>query len=190
MRLRSKAFVLGLLMVAFATSAHAQGSPYNLLGFGEPLFTRLAHLEGIGGGGTGLSDGRVVNDLNPAAWSWLSRARLETSFRFERVSSELNAASAVGNDFRFSGLSFGSPIWNDHKASIALGFAPLTNSSHEIRDTSASASKSYVSEGGVSLAFIGGSIMPTPGIALGSKLDVLFGNVRRLGESSFEGDNA
>lgn len=190
MRSILKALIIGLTSIAAASSASAQGSPYNLLGFGEPVFTRLARLEGMGGSGAGLADGRLVSDLNPASWSWLTRARLETSFRFERVNSELNAQTAIGNDFRFNGLAFGSPIWDDLKASIALGFAPLTNASHEIAQADAVASRSYISEGGISTAYLGGSIMPMRSLAVAAKLEALFGNVRHLSQLKFAGDNS
>jgi hypothetical protein len=190
MRYTLRAIVFGLVVLACAGSASAQGSPYNLLGFGEPVFTHIARLEGLGGSGAGLADGRMVSDLNPASWSWLTRARLETSFRFERVSSELAAQTAVGNDFRFNGLAFGAPIWNDMKASISLGFAPLTNASHEIAQSDATASTSYVSEGGISIAYLGASIMPTNSLAIAAKLDALFGNVRHLSQLKFAGDNS
>jgi hypothetical protein len=190
MRSTIKAVVLGLATMALAATVNAQGSSYNFIGFGEPVVTRLAHLEGLGGGGTGLADGRMVSDLNPAAWSWLTRARLETSFRFERVNTEFNGLTAVGNDFRFSGLSFGAPVGGSMKAAIALGFAPLTNASYEIKQTDAQASRSYISQGGISLGYIGASIMATPGLAIGGKLDLLFGNVRHLSALTFEGDNS
>lgn len=190
MRNTISAIVLGLTIIASASAVSAQGSSYNLLGFGEPVLTRLARLEGMGASGTGIADGRLVSDLNPASWSWLTRARLETSFRFERTTSEFNALQATGNDFRFNGLSFGSPIWNDMKASLALGFAPLTNASYEIAESDSQATESYISEGGISTVYLGASIMPTRGIAVGAKLDVLFGNVRHLSALTFEGTNS
>ena len=187
--MRIKQIILGLAAsIAFTLStseAFAQGSPYNLLGFGEPVLTRHARIEGLGGTGVGLAEGRIINDMNPAAWSWLTRARLETSFRFDRTSTEFGNATAVGNDFRFNGLNFGSTIWNDYKASIALGFAPLTNASHELAQTDTFGTRKYFSEGGVSLGYIGGSIMPTPGVAIGARLDLLFGNVRHLSSLGF-----
>lgn len=189
MRTTLRSLVGGLAFFALAANANAQGSSYNFIGFGDPVLTRQAHLEGMGGAGTGLADGRMVSDMNPASWSWLTRARLETAFRFERVSSELGAATAVGNDFRFNGLSFGAPMGTSMKAALALGFAPLTNASYEIKQSDATASRSYVSEGGISLGYIGASIMPTPGLAIGGKLDALFGNVRHLSALTFNGDN-
>ncbi len=189
MRFTLRSIVLGLAILVLATSANAQGSSYNFIGFGDPVISRHAHIEGVGGAGTGLADGRMVSDLNPASWSWLTRARLETSFRFERVTSDLNAATAVGNDFRFNGLAFGAPIGTSMKASLALGFAPLTNASYQIEQADSTAKRSYVSEGGISLGYIGASFMPTPGLAIGGKLDLLFGNVRHLSELTFQGDN-
>jgi hypothetical protein len=190
MRYTLRSVVFGLATLALATTASAQGSSYNFIGFGEPVITRQAHLEGMAGAGTGLADARLVNDLNPAAWSWLNRARLETSFRFERTNSELNDATSIGNDFRFNGLTFGAPIGTSMKAALALGFAPLTNASYEFRDSNTTANRSYISEGGISLGYVGASFMPTPGLAIGGKLDLLFGNVRHLSSLTFAGDNS
>lgn len=171
---------LAALVLLIASQAMGQGSSYNLIGFGEPLVTRQARLEGSGGTGAGLAEPRLINDLNPAAWSWLARARFESGFRFDRVSATQNALSSTSSDFRFEGISFGSPLGTEYKIGASIGFSPLTDASNKLVQVDSSFTRTYESQGGLSIAYIGLSIMPTSGLALGGKFDVLFGNIRRM----------
>lgn len=177
--------VLGLAPYA----AFAQGSSFDLLGFGEPIASRNAHIQSIGGAGTGLTDPRIVSDLNPASWSFMNRARLETGGRWDYTSSTQGDLFSTGSNFRFDGFAFGAPFWNDYAASLSLGFQPLTDAAAAIKSTDTAGTRSYRSEGGVSMGYIGAAFQASSGIAIGARFDLLFGNVRHVSQVTFEDAN-
>lgn len=180
----------GLLLLTAASQAFGQGSTYNLYGFGEPVLSRHVRLEGLAGTGAAITEGRMISDLNPASWSWLSRARFESSVRMDRISSEQGALSSQMNNFRFNGINFGSPVWSDYSMSVALGFGPLTDASFKSEVATDSLTTTEESQGGVSLGYLGLSAMPSPGVALAARLDLLFGNLRRLSLLKFASNDA
>jgi hypothetical protein len=173
------------LTFACGTSLRAQPTSYNLFGFGLPRQTRSAHLAGLGGSGAGIIDGRIINDLNPGSWSWLSRTRFEGDFRFGYGSSELGAMTSRDFLFQFGGFAFASPVWEKHRMALALGVAPLTDATAQLRDSTGDEIRSYQSEGGLMMAYLSTSVAVTHGVALGGRLDVLFGNLRRHSHIEF-----
>jgi len=169
----------------FASAAFAQGSPFNFLGFGEPINTKNSRLEALGGAGFALTDPHIVSDLNPASWSFMNRSRLETGLRHDYVKSVEQDLEGTASNIRFSGFSFGSPFWDNYKASLSLGFYPLTDASATIEQKDTAGTRSYRSQGGVSMGYVGLAAQPSSGIAVGARLEILFGNVRHVSQVAF-----
>ena len=170
--------IVFLVMVLAAPIVHAQGSAYNEIGFGTPVRAGNAIEDALGGTGVVLDGNRIVNDLNPADWSWITRARFDASFRYNYYSATQGTLNDVQKSFLFSGVSFGAPIYSAWSASLALGYVPLTDASDQID----SGAKTYYSKGGTNLAFIGVSARPISGVAIGARLDYLTGNIRHMGQ--------
>ncbi len=182
--------LLGALIVLGATlhgeRAHAQGSPLDLLGFGRPIEAWNAHIDGMGGGGDAMTDHRTVNSPNPAALSWLDRARLETELHFDITqSTQAGFADGRNQNFHFGGFTFGTPLGSPAHFGMSLGFNPLTDASSILNDGDSALGHQYRSEGGVSEGFLGLAARVHPGVALGAKFGVLFGNIRHLSQVNF-----
>ena len=175
-----------LCSIASAAPVWAQGSPLNLLGFGRPLEAWNARIDALSGAGTALTDPRIVNGPNPASWSWLSRARLESELHFDITqSTQDNLPTARNQDLHLGGFIFGSPMWERYHMSIALGFRPLTDAGASLTSGDSLQKYNYKSSGGASEAFLGLAGQVQPGVAVGAEFDVLFGNVRHLGQDQF-----
>lgn len=168
------------LLAFFARDAFSQGSPYGLIGYGEPIVTTNPRIEGLAGSGTALLDPRNINDINPASWSWLNRTRIEAGMRFSTTRSDLGADESLLHRTKLGGFAFGSPISEHYGLAIALGFNPLTYTDAETIHNDSLASTQYIREGGLSQIFVGASIRPVGWLALGARFDALFGNTRDL----------
>jgi hypothetical protein len=183
--IRSCAFVL-IALQATCNLAHAQGSPLDLLGFGQPVITTDGHLEGLSGAGVAMTDPRLVDPLNPASLSWLSRARLESELHFDYIqSSESQFTSLHAQNLGFGGFAFGAPVSDALKLGIALGLTPLTDATANIQIGDSTQTSSYRSLGGLSEVYLGAGMSMLPGLAIGGRLDVLFGNVIHQSQIQF-----
>jgi len=188
MRSRRLLATLAILLcgILASTQSRAQGSPYDNLGFGRPIEAWNAHIDALSGAGVALTDPRIVNGPNPASWSWLTRARLETELHFDITqSTQQNFPTAKNQDLHLGGFVFASPVWDKYRLGLALGFRPLTDALATSSTSDSTQNNSYRSQGGASEAFLGIAGQPIQGIALAAEIDVLFGNVRHLSQVSF-----
>jgi hypothetical protein len=175
--------VFALLLVS--TLAHAQGSPYNMLGFGTPVRSGNPVIEALGGNVAAMEGTRAVNDINPADWTWLTRARFDVSLRYEFNNATVGTTQDNQHNFNFSGISFGAPIWSAVNAAVAFGYRPLTNANAQIDYINSVDTIHYISRGGTNMLFFGLAARPIPAIALGARLDLLTGNVRHQDQLTF-----
>jgi hypothetical protein len=191
MSIRTTKIFIGTLVLigslsSVTTNAFSQGSPLDLIGFGRPNEAWNAHIDGIGGGGVAMTDHRTVNGPNPAALSWLDRARLETELHFDFTqSTQTGFGDGRNQNLHFGGFTFGSPLGGGAKFGLSLGFNPLTDASAIFNDGDSAITHQYRSEGGVSEGFIGFAGRVHPGVAMGAKFGVLFGNIRHLSQVNF-----
>jgi len=180
-----------LKVVAFAIIicapllVRAQGSPYGPIGFGLPLHSSNITSEALGGTGVAMGANRTINDLNPADWTWLDRARFNVALRFDYVNAQQGTLQDVQHNFHFDGVSFGSPIWSPLNASLALGYFPLTDASNEISTSNPLGTQTYLTRGGTNLVFAGLAARLVPSIALGVRADVVTGDIRHLAQVVF-----
>lgn len=178
-------FLAAVLALCAGRSAYAQGSTYNFLGFGTPMPTADPTIEALGGTGVALGSTRVVNDINPADWTWLTRARFNIVLRLDYASDQLGAITEAQRNISFSGVTFGVPFWSDYSASLALGYVPLTNASGQIASGDAIATKTYVRKGGANMLFLGAGFRPTGALAIGGRLDLITGDIRHQDHLAF-----
>src|SRR4051812_21802423 len=94
-RRKSWALLLFFILIFSSAILRAQGSPYDFIGFGDPVISQAARIEGLAGSGVAMTEPRGINDLNPAAWSMLTRARIEArlSFTYNRSDLGVNESS-------------------------------------------------------------------------------------------------
>ncbi|HWF44485.1 MAG TPA: hypothetical protein VG537_07580 [Candidatus Kapabacteria bacterium] len=173
-----RAAVVATVSLLFLQQALAQGSPYDLIGFGTPVRSGNPAIDAMGGDGVALGATRTISDLNPADWTWLGRARFDIALRYEYSNYQLGTDQGAGHNINFSGITFGAPFWSDYNATVALGYVPLTNSDAEVDQTDSSGARTYLSKGGTNMLFLGVGARPVKGIALAARVDIVNGNVR------------
>ncbi len=177
------AFALVLGSMFYSTELLAQGSPYDFIGFGDPIVTQSPRLEGIAGSAVASTESRTINDENPAAWSMMTRARIEARLGFAYDKSDLGSDEGIQRIVKFGGVSFGTPLWDKFKFGFAFGFAPITNADAQMVLPDTIGSTIYKREGGLSQFYIGLSARPISALNIGGRADFLFGNIRTIIQS-------
>jgi hypothetical protein len=162
----------------------AQGSPYDLIGFGDPAGSESARMEGIAGAGVASTDSRTINDLNPAGLSLLSRARIEARLNYFYNRSDLGSDEGIMRIVKFAGASFATSLTDNGHVGFSLGFSPLTNVEAETQLIDSLGTTLYTREGGVSQLYLGLSARPISALNLGARADFLFGNLRTIGQAT------
>ncbi len=182
-----------MLVVLVVTATHrrsvAQGSPYDFFGFGNPISATNSHLEGLSNSAVALTDGTVINELNPASYSFFNRTNIDVRLRFAYNQSDLAQASSSGHLVKFSGFNVGTMFWNKLGLGAAFGFAPVTDAEATTTRTDSLSSTISKREGGLSQFYLGASLRPFSALTLGGRVDVLFGNLLTKYQTSFVGEN-
>jgi hypothetical protein len=173
-----------LCIVSSGTTLFAQASPYDWIGFGDPVVSESARMEGIAGAGVANTDSRTINDLNPAAWSMLSRARIEARLNFFYNRSDLGSDEGIQRIVKFAGASFATSLFDKNHVGFAIGFAPLTNVDAQTQLTDSLGTTLYTREGGLSQLYLGFSARPISALNIGARADFLFGNLRSIGQAN------
>jgi hypothetical protein len=171
------------LCVAFNARALAQGSPYNFIGFGEPVASANPRTEGLAGAGVALTEPRTVSDLNPALWSWIAKTRFEARLNLTTSQSEFGPSTGLLHVVKLGGFAFGAMLNERNGIGLGLGMAPVTHADAEAKVTDSIGTTTYKREGGVSQLYAGLSARLASGIALGARFDYLFGNLRQLAQA-------
>jgi len=174
---------IALFLVATLCSADlfAQGSPYDFIGFGDQIVTQSARLEGVAGTAVASTESRTINDENPAAFSMMTRARIEAQLGFAFIRSDLASNQNAQHVIKFAGASFATPLWGNF--GFALGFAPITNADAQTQQVDSLGTSTYKREGGLSQFYLGLSARPVSAINIGARADFLFGNIRTISQA-------
>ncbi|MEP7235142.1 MAG: hypothetical protein ABI778_07585 [Ignavibacteriota bacterium] len=186
LKVGASVFAVLLLLSFWNGELRAQGSPYDLIGFGTPVVTQSARLEGLGGTAVASTESRTINDENPAAIAMMTRARIEAQLGFSYCKSDLGADENVQHVVKFSGASFATPLWGNYFG-FALGFAPITNADAQTNNLDSLGSTIARREGGLSQFYLALSARVLSALNLGGRADFLFGNIRTISQASVAG---
>ncbi|HEY3874682.1 MAG TPA: hypothetical protein VGM92_04345 [Candidatus Kapabacteria bacterium] len=181
--------ILGVLILCSTSISFAQGSAYNEIGFGTPVLSANA-VENALSGGVAMEGSRMVNDINPADWTWLARARFDASLSYQYYNATEGTLNDVQQSIQFTGLSFGAPIYAPWHAALALGYLPLTDANDEEIVQDNVSTRQYYNEGGTNMAFVGLAGRPIQGVTLAARFDYLSGDIRHKGEITFADSEA
>ena len=133
-----KFIVVSLVIVVslFSNNANAQkgtSSPYSVFGLGELNNGQYAYFMGMGNALTANTDSTIVNQNNPASYSYISRHRplfqIGVNGKFSTFS-ETGQTSAKKNQFGFNQFQLGLPIakrWGG-----AIGLTPFSSTGYNV----------------------------------------------------------
>ena len=141
------------LLLAFAQIGRAQiswygGSAYDNIGFGLPTRSGNAVTDALGGTGVALNGSRIVNELNPADWTWITQARFGVSLSYDYVNAAQGPSQDVQQNVQFGGGTFAAPIYEPLNAVIAVGYLPITDANNETVVNDSLGARTYYSRGG------------------------------------------
>lgn len=165
-------------------AVHAQGSPYNFIGYGEPVSTVNPRTEALAGTGVALTEPRTISDLNPALWSWVSKTRFEARLNLTTSQSEFGTSTGLLHIVKLGGFAFGGMLDEKNGIGLGLGMSPLTHADAEAQTSDSSGTTNYKREGGVSQLYLGLAGRLGGGVAVSGRFDYLFGNLRQLAQSN------
>ncbi|HYM19938.1 MAG TPA: hypothetical protein VEW28_02925 [Candidatus Kapabacteria bacterium] len=171
------------------TRVVAQGSPYSFLGFGDVTSATNSRLQALSGTGVAMADGFIINELNPAALTYLSKTQFDICLRYSYDQMTLGPDQGSNYRFKIGGLSAGTLVSSAAHLGVAIGFLPVTDAEAKTIRNDSLGGTIYQREGGLSEFYLGAAVRPTSALALGGRLDILFGNVRTIAQANITGDD-
>jgi hypothetical protein len=184
-------YYLPLLIVLSNFSFGQQTSTYTRYGVGDLYYTYSARSLSLGHSGTAMLNNDYLEILNPASWSSLSRVRFEMSFAYDELSLSNSEETKYYGDGLFKGVTFGFPISEVNKITLAFGLVPYSRIGYEVTENvgdtiTGNYNNTYLGKGGLSKIFVG-STYEIPGeFLLGATLEYYFGNIKYTSKLEFE----
>ena len=184
--------VVVLCIAVVGSSLCAEGgSAYSILGIGDLRYGTGTRNAGMGYAGLALGSTNYINALSPAAWSRISRTRIEAGMFYEGFTSKEGNASRFLSTGRFGGALLAIPISSSHGIVFVGGFTPYSTVNYDIFTTGSQLGIDYDIEhagtGGLTKSQAGFSYAPTQGISIGASFDYISGfttSTRKFSPSS------
>lgn len=177
-------FIL-LLLTAGVNAQETTISPYSIFGIGDLQLGESGRTAGMAGSGLGLSGGRFLNTLNPAALAALD----STTFLFDVSGSSRGTKFTSGDNKQYAfganitkitaGLHV-SPLW-----STALSIQPYSSVSYKverpgyIEGTTTKINTVFEGSGGITRLSFMNSLRISKNFSVGADFMLLFGNIDR-----------
>ena len=180
---------LALAAPALLPAGQNGGSVYSRYGIGDLRYTLSTRLLGMGGTGAALRPSGTINDLNPASWSEIPRVRFTAAALYEGFLVDDGTNSAYLAGVTLNGLAIAIPIDSGMGIAFAAGLVPYSRVNYKVTGPAEvdgfSFTLTQTGEGGVSKAFLGGTIRPVPGLSFGAQFDYYFGSTRYILDQEF-----
>lgn len=189
MRIISNLLLFATLLTVSIT-VNSQGlntfSPYSRFGVGEIRTRGYANNKALGGISQGISNGVMVNFLNPASYtsqdsmSFIFDFGIEASGTDYRTANESNFNS--GGNLHHIAIQFPMSKWMGFSA----GIQPFSNVGYKLRYiedddfllSSIGAIKYYhTGKGGITQSYFGVALEPFKGVSIGANLSYFFGSL-------------
>lgn len=133
-----------IALIFIVTSLALQGqrntfSPYSIYGLGEPTRSSTTVLSSMGHVNAAIHDATIINPINPASYTDLTRPAFSFDLKNELLSLNANSSTQTSNSFSIQNFSFAFPIINDFKKhkrrmGVSFGLTPLTNMGYNLYD--------------------------------------------------------
>lgn len=183
-RLKLAVAVLSALAV-LSLPLIAGGSSYSRFGVGDLVRYGGSRIDAMGGAGIALTGDGFLNLLNPAGISRISYTRFAGGFEYANFNSTDATSSGRYARGGFKGVAFGIPISRNDGISLLLEASPYSSVGYATRVGDTVLTQDFYGTGGLSLMAIGASYSPVKNLALGLRMNYVYGRIRQVGSFSF-----
>lgn len=181
--MRKILFIITIVSSTVTARAASGGSAYSLFGIGDIGYVPSAVSQGMGYTGIGLPGATSINGIQPAAWTPMSRVRVDAGLLYEGFKSSDESRSHYLANTNFNGALLAIPISTGQGIVTVLGFVPYSNVDYNIFVDGSQRGVNYQlnssGTGGISRGLAGLSYSPFPNLALGASFNYLFGTIDR-----------
>ncbi|MBM4157464.1 MAG: hypothetical protein FJ216_01635 [Ignavibacteria bacterium] len=171
--------ILFSFITAYSQDEFSAGSPYNIYGLGDYIYSSSIRTDAMGIQGIALY-GDYVNNMNPASNSRLSFTNLTASAEYYLQKSSDNNISSRFSDLNVNGFNIGIPFSQNNGWVLTLGFNPITNINYKITNQAYSNGvpykKNFYGSGGLSRINAGMSYKVFKVLTLAAEYNYAFGN--------------
>lgn len=165
------------------------GSGFSRYGLGDLQYNRSTAAIGMGGTGISIVDPTHINRLTPAGWTKISHTRFTIDAMYQGFSISDNSDKTFLSSIVFNGFDLAIPVSIDNGVVVGAGLLPFSRVNYNIVSQELFGDKyydlSYVGEGGLSVAHIGGSLILSNDFHIGGKLNYTFGTINHNIKQSF-----
>jgi hypothetical protein len=194
----SKRFKILFLFFVFAlsiSSVNAQGgSNYTIFGLGDININAGASYEGLAGTSIAFPTSHSVNPLNPSLWAEIKQTRLMTGYKFnQNLVEDVNNNILYQNNGKISGISTIFVIDTSMGIAASLGINPYSSVNYLIsvpidvkfEEIEVTGQTNYRGYGGISMAYLGGSVKILNNLSFGASAFATFGVITSRITTSF-----
>jgi hypothetical protein len=181
-------FIIILVLTALSATVGMKaqgGSNYTIFGIGDLYDNSSAGYVGLGGTCAAMPSETSINPLNPALWSTVTTTRLQAGYIFNQEIVNSNQQTVRQNNGKINGIKGLFCIDTSLGITVGFGLTPYTSVNYLIakpftvskEGISIDGLETYEGTGGISQAYLGGSIRLFNSLALGVSAFAAFGNV-------------
>ncbi len=193
-----KITALLILLAASPAALFGQGgSNYSVFGIGDIFKSAGAVYEGMGGGAAGVPSRHGINLKNPAMWSLVDKTRLQAGYNFNQRLINSENSNLLQNNGQVNSILGLFAIDTALGLSAGFGFHPYSSVNYMISTpiymvidgVNIEGKNSYTGSGGISAAYLGGSIKIMDDLYAGASVFALFGTIKTTIFTEFFAEN-
>jgi hypothetical protein len=178
---KKNSLILTTIFITTSALAESGGSVYSLFGIGDIRYSPSTRSVSMGYTGIALPSATIINGIQPATWSRISKARVDAGLQYEGYKSSDASRSLYIANSNFNGALLAIPISTGDGIVTVLGFTPYSNVDYNLFVQGNQAGVNYQlnhkGSGGVSRGLAGLSYSPFPDFSLGASFNYLFGSI-------------
>lgn len=170
---------MAMTIVAMQAWGGNGGSAYTAFGIGDVRYFPSTRSAGMGFTGIGLQSPNYINAMMPAAWSRITKVRIEANAMYEGINTAEANKSLYQARGLFNGALFAMPISPANGIVFVGGFTPYSFRGYNTSLASSQSGVDYtineIGKGGLTKAQVGLSYAPGEDISFGASVNYLFG---------------
>ena len=195
MKIISSIFSVFILILVTTNPLLSQGgSNYSIFGLGDIYSSVGAYYSGIGGTSIAFPSNNSINTCNPALWSTITTTRIKVGYLFNQHVNVTDQTSLNQNNGKVDGIFGIFAIDTSIGASASFGILPYSSVNYLISSPVSvttdgieiTGTTSYQGSGGLSTAYIGGSIRLFDNLAIGASGFLTFGFIKSSVETTLD----